>query len=104
MNRREREANPEMMESIVKIRRAGVPCALFKKPIKSGFVLEPGFVLENGSVLLESEKDDWGRYIGGAYMHGMFGGTYMHSMYLPTPERYQPVRDGDGKILAFCRA
>lgn len=78
-----------MSGNIVKIQRAGVPCGLFVKRI------EPGFVLENGSVLLESEKDGWGRYIGGASLDGM---------YLPTPERYQSVRDSGGEILGFCRA
>jgi len=78
----------DLMAGIVKIQRAGVPCGLFKKRI------EPGFVLENGIVLLETEKDEQGRYIGGAGMDGM---------YLRTPEQYQPVQDRDGEIIAFCR-
>ncbi len=63
----------QQMSDVVKVRQIGVPCGLFEKRT------EPGFVLENGTVLLESEKDEQGRYIGGAGMDGM---------YLRTPERY----------------
>ena len=51
----------------------------------------PGYLLDNGTVLLDSERDTDGSYIGGAGMDGM---------YLRTPERYSPVFDGDN-IVAF---
>ena len=57
----------ELMADVVKIQRTGVPCGL------SGQRIEPGFVLANGTVLLESEKDEEGRYIGGG---GMGGGDF----------------------------
>ena len=39
----------------------------------------PGYVLENGIVLLDEERDEQGRYIGGVGMDGM---------YLRTDSRY----------------
>ncbi len=78
----------QQMADVVKVRQIGVPCGLFEKRT------EPGFVLDNGTVLLESEKDEQGRYIGGAGMDGM---------YLRTPERYCPIQGQDGKIAAFRR-
>ncbi len=78
----------ELMADVVQIRQVGVPCGL------SVTRTQPGFVLEDGTVLLESEKDGQGNYIGGAGMDGV---------YLRTPQRYKPMRDGDGSILAFCR-
>lgn len=51
----------------------------------------PGYLLDNGTVLLDSERDADGSYIGGAGVDGMF---------LKTPERYTPIYDGD-KITAF---
>lgn len=71
---------------MVKIKQLGVPMGLFKRRI------DPGYVLENGIVLLETERDEYGRYIGGAGMDGM---------YLKTNERYEPVRDDDGQIVGF---
>ena len=56
----------EHMEDVVGIRQTGVPCGLVNRRI------EPGYVLANGTVLLESEKDEDGRYIGGAGMEGMY--------------------------------
>ena len=78
----------EHMEDVVGIRQTGVPCGLVNRRI------EPGYVLANGTVLLESEKDEDGRYIGGAGMEGM---------YLRTNERYEPLPGPDGKPLAFRR-
>ncbi len=40
----------------VKIKQTGVLCGLYQKRV------EPGYVLENGTALLESEKDEQGRY------------------------------------------
>ncbi len=70
---------------IVGIAQKGVPVGLFGR-------LAPGFVLENSTVLLESEKDANGFYIGGAGMDGM---------YMCTPERYEPVRDDAGQLTGF---
>ena len=53
---------------------------------------EPGYMLADGLAVLESEKDEAGFYIGGAGMDGMF---------MQTPNRYEPVRNEDGKITAF---
>ena len=78
----------ELMADVVGIKQTGVPCGLVNQRI------EPGFVLENGIVLLESEKDKDGQYIGGAGMDGM---------YLRTNERYVPLPGPDGKICAFSR-
>jgi len=78
----------ELMADVVQIQQTGVPFGL------SGNRTEPGFVLETGMVLLESEKDEQGRYIGGMGIGGM---------YLRTPQRYEPVCGCGGKILAFCR-
>lgn len=73
---------------IVGIAQEGVPYGL------AGHITEHGFVLENGTVLLESEKDGNGFYI---------GGTGMDGMYLRTPERYEPVRDEFGGLTGFRR-
>ena len=76
------------MVDIVGIKRTGVPYGLFNQRI------EPGFVLENGFVLLECEKDEMGRYIGGAVIDGM---------YLRAARQYEPVRNESGEIQAFRR-
>ena len=52
----------------------------------------PGYVLEDGVVLLESEKDESGRYRGGAGMDGM---------YMQTGGRYMPVYGENNTIVAF---
>lgn len=71
---------------MVKIKQLGVPMGLFNRRI------DPGYVLEDGCVLIESERDEFGRYIGGAGMDGM---------YLRTNRRYEPVRDDAGEIIGF---
>ena len=43
-----------------------------------------GYLLSNGTVLLESEKDENGFYVGGDYVNGE---------YLKSQERYEPVRN-----------
>ena len=73
---------------VSRVASEGVPCGLISKHV------EPGFLLVDGTVLLESEKDENGFYIGGAGMDGMF---------LRTVERYEPVRDEDGTVTAFRR-
>ena len=54
----------------------------------------PGYKLENGTILLDSERDTDGSYIGGAGMDGM---------YIKTPARYTPIYDGN-TITAFKEA
>ena len=54
--------------------------------------LVEGYVLKNGIVLIESERDSKGRYLGGAGMDGM---------YLNTGRVFEPVRDATGDIQAF---
>ena len=76
------------MADIVGIKRTGVPYGLFNQRI------EPGFVLKNGFVLLECEKDEAGRYTGGAVIDGM---------YLRAARQYEPVRNESGEIQAFRR-
>ena len=73
---------------IARVAQKGVPCGLIDKRI------EPGYLLVDGTVLLESERDENGFYIGGAGMDGM---------YLRTGTLYEPVRDEDGKITEFRR-
>ena len=73
---------------VSRVASEGIPCGLISKHI------EPGFLLVDGTVLLESEKDENGFYIGGAGMDGM---------YLKTGTLYEPVRDDDGKITSFRR-
>ena len=68
------------------IAQSGVTCGLLQKRV------EPGFLLADGTALLESERDDFGRYRGGAGMDGM---------YLQTGQLYAPVRGEDGQIKAF---
>lgn len=51
-----------------------------------------GYVLSSGIVLLESERDEQGRYYGGAGMDGM---------YLRTPRLFSPVKNESGEIRAF---
>ncbi len=51
-----------------------------------------GYVLEDRVVLLESERDEQGRYYGGAGMNGM---------YLRTPRLFTPVSNESGEIRAF---
>ena len=70
----------------ISIAQTGVPCGLTQKR------MEPGFLLADGTALLESERDSFGRYRGGAGMDGM---------YLQTGRLYAPVRDMDGQIKAF---
>lgn len=53
---------------------------------------EPGYLLADDTVLLESERDSFGRYRGGAGMDGM---------YLQTGRLYAPVSGADGEIRAF---
>ncbi len=79
--KRTQPAGPEI--SIV---QSGVPCGLFQKRT------EPGYLLVDGTVLLESERDPFGRYRGGAGMDGM---------YLRTGRLYTPVLDRDGQVRAF---
>jgi hypothetical protein len=76
----------EVPAEIIGINQVGVAVGLMDRHT------EPGYVLADGTVLLESEKDEAGFYIGGAGMDGM---------YLATPDRYEPVRDDDGHITAF---
>ena len=73
---------------IVEIAQVGVPIGYIDRRT------EPGYMLANGTALLESEKDEAGFYVGGAGMEGMF---------LRTVERYEPVRDENGAVTAFCR-
>lgn len=68
------------------VAQSGVPCGLMEKRT------EPGFLLSDGTALLESERDNFGRYRGGAGMDGM---------YLQTGRLYAPVRGMDGQINAF---
>ena len=70
----------------VGIARVGVPYGLLRRRI------EPGYVLKNGHVLLECEKDFYGRYQ---------GGTGIDGMYLKIPKFYVPVFGEDGQIRAF---
>ena len=70
----------------VAIAQIGVPYGLFQRRI------EPGYVLENGTVLLECEKDAFGRYQGGAGMDGM---------YIKIPAFYVPLRAENGQIRVF---
>ena len=70
----------------INIARSGVPCGLMQRRT------EPGYLLADGIALLESERDGFGRYRGGAGMDGM---------YLQTGRLYAPVRSADGEIRAF---
>ena len=70
----------------ISITQSGVPCGLIEKR------MEPGYLLADGTTLLESERDDFGRYRGGAGMDGM---------YLQTGRLYAPVCGADGQIRAF---
>ena len=70
----------------ISIAQSGVLCSLMEKRT------EPGFLLADGTALLESERDAFGRYRGGAGMDGM---------YLQTGRLYAPVRGADGQINAF---
>lgn len=53
----------------------------------------PGYLLENGFVLLESERDECGNYIGGAGMDGM---------YLRTGYKFTPVAFDRDKVSTFA--
>ena len=70
----------------ISIAQSAVPYGLMDKR------MEPGYLLADGTALLESERDDFGRYRGGAGMDGM---------YLQTGRFYAPVRGVDGQIRAF---
>lgn len=70
----------------ISIAQSGVPCGLVQKRV------DPGYMLADGTALLESERDNFGRYRGGAGMDGM---------YLQTGRLYAPVRGVDGGIRAF---
>ena len=70
----------------INIVQSGVPCGLMEKRT------EPGYLLTDGTALLECERDDFGRYRGGAGMDGM---------YLQTGRLYAPLCGVDGQIRAF---
>lgn len=70
----------------ISIPQSGVSCDLIQKRT------EPGFLLVDGTALLESERDTFGRYRGGAGMDGM---------YLQTGQLYASVRDAERQIRAF---
>ena len=70
----------------ISIRSREVPLGLLNTRMESGSLLS------DGCVLLESEKDADGNYIGGAGIDGM---------YSRTSHRYQPVLDSGGNIRAF---
>lgn len=77
----------------IDIKSVGVP---YGWP-KSRQRIEPGYVLENGIVLLESERDENGNYIGGAGMDGMY-------LRAPYPNHlFSPVCKENGEIHAFRR-
>ena len=78
----------EIQAEIVGIRQSGVPVGITNRRKKFGYLLK------DGMVLLESEKDDAGFYMGGVGMGGM---------YLRTPARYEPVKNEAGEICAFRR-
>lgn len=78
----------EIQAEIVGIRQSVVPVGLTNSHT------EPGYLLSDGMVLLESEKDDAGFYVGGINMNGM---------YLRTTVRCEPVKNEAGKICAFRR-
>ncbi len=65
---------------------SGAPYGLVQKQT------ELGYLLADDTVLLETERDGFGRYRGGAGMDGM---------YLQTGRLYAPVRSADGEIRAF---
>ena len=65
---------------------SGVPYGLIQKRT------ELGYLLADDTVLLETERDSFGRYRGGAGMDGM---------YLQTGRLYAPVCSADGEIRAF---
>lgn len=73
---------------LVGIRQEGVSMGLTQRRTQAGYLLE------DSTALLETEKDENGFYLGGAGMDGM---------YLKTSERYEPVRDEDGRVTAFRR-
>ena len=72
--------------SEIGIAQSSVPCGLMEKRT------EQGYLLADGTALLESERDGFGRYRGGAGMDGM---------YLQTGRLYAPVCGADGQIRAF---
>ena len=78
--------NGTTYESPISIREFGVPYGLLYRRT------EPGYVLEDGTVLLECERDEYGRYRGGAGMDGM---------YMQTGRLYAPVHTEDGQISGF---
>ena len=76
----------EISGTIIHIKEIGVPMGLGRKHIAEGFQLA------NGSVVIETERDENGYYIGGTGIDGMF---------LRTNERYEPCFDCDNFINAF---
>ena len=70
----------------IDIQQYGVPYGLLYRRT------EPGYVLADGTVLLESERDEYGRYRGGAGMDGM---------YIQTGRFYAPVHSECGQICGF---
>ena len=76
----------EVLGTILSVRQEGVLMGISTKCIVSGYLLS------NGTVLLESEKDENGFYVGGNYVNGE---------YLKSQERYEPVRNEDGAITGF---
>lgn len=76
----------EVLGTILSVRQEGVLMGISTKCIVSGYLLS------NGTVLLESEKDENGFYVGGDYVNGE---------YLKSQERYEPVRNENGAITGF---
>lgn len=74
------------MSMQIGIQQSGVPYGLLYRR------MEPGYLLTDGTVLLECERDEQGRYRGGAGMDGM---------YVQTGRLYTPVYSVDGQINGF---
>lgn len=77
-----------LIGQIIPVKREGVPCGLDKR-------IEPGFILADNTVILLSERDEFGYFFGGAGMDGM---------YLRTQETYMPVFDAGRNLLGFQQA
>lgn len=56
----------EVLGTILSVRQEGVLMGISTKCIVSGYLLS------NGTVLLESEKDENGFYVGGDYVNGEY--------------------------------
>lgn len=95
MNRKQFRKPQDKTQSESPFQAIGPEIGIQQESVTYGLIrphTEPGYILKDGAVLLESERDAYGNYLGGAGAGGML---------LKTGRLYAPVLGDDGKPRAF---